>query len=59
MHPNLSSHLIETRRAELLRAASSPHPEHAPRRRLQIRWRRRTEAAAAPRRLAPVSEPGR
>jgi hypothetical protein len=52
MHPNLSSHLLEMKRAEISRADLRPRPERRARRRLTLRWRRRADRRA--RRVAPA-----
>jgi hypothetical protein len=52
MHPNLSSHLLEMKRAEVQRAQAQIRPERRSRRRLSLRWRRR--AARRAQRVAPA-----
>jgi hypothetical protein len=54
MHSNLSSHLIEMKRAEILRLAAEarPRPERRSRRRLSLRWRRGADGRAP--RVAPA-----
>ncbi len=52
MQPNLSAHLLEMQRAEILRADGHPRTERRTRRRPSLRWRRRADRRA--RRVAPA-----